>query len=118
MHEFSLAAELLTLIEDTARKNGARRVRSASLEIGELASVDGEALRFAFESQSAQTLAEGCVLDWRQVPLVVNCPTCGHTGPTDLLAVACGGCGGSPVRVVSGRGMRLVSIDVEDEADA
>ena len=40
MHEMALAEDVLRIVEDTARREGLRRVRAVWLEIGQLASVD------------------------------------------------------------------------------
>ena len=118
MHETALARELVAIIEEAARTNGVSRVSSATLELGDLACVSPDALEFAFSVHSQGTVAEGCALAMRRVPLVVSCPACGHESPGDRDVPGCPACGHVPVRVVSGREMRLVSIDAEEDADA
>ena len=46
MHEMSLAEGILQLIEETTRGENLKRVSAVYLELGQLASVDVEALRF------------------------------------------------------------------------
>ena len=115
MHEVSIASELLTTIERVARESGGRRVRAVDLVVGELAGVDADALSFAFEIVSRGTIAEGAVVTVDRAPLLGACGACGLEGPGDLEALACAGCGGSPVRVTGGRELRLTSIDIEDD---
>jgi hydrogenase nickel incorporation protein HypA/HybF len=114
MHEFTVAKEILRLIEQTANANEGRRALAATVEFGELTAVDPETLRFAFEQVAAGGPAAGCRLDCERTPLLVECTVCGHQGPATLTNLTCARCGGTPLRVVSGRGMRLVSVDLED----
>ena len=50
MHEMSLAEGVLQLVEETAMRENAQRVKLVVLEIGRLSSVEPEALRFCFEA--------------------------------------------------------------------
>jgi hydrogenase nickel incorporation protein HypA/HybF len=118
MHETSLAYDMLEIIEGVARDNGARRVRKARAEIGELTCIDPDALTFAFEAVCRGTVAEGCALQIVKLPLTLSCPSCGFEGPAEHELLGCPACEAQGARVLSGREMRLVSIDVEDEEDA
>ena len=114
MHEATLAQELLTIIEDVARKHDVQRVTTATIELGALSCVVPEALDFAFEVLRRNTVAEGCRLELKEAPLVVRCGACGYEGPSQRSISGCPQCSGVPVEVLSGREMRLLSIDVED----
>jgi hydrogenase nickel incorporation protein HypA/HybF len=115
MHEASIAQELLDLIARVAADNGATEVSVATVEVGELSSVEPDALSFAFEAMRRDTVARDCELVIERVPLVVECLSCGVTAPANRELLACSACGRIPVKVVSGREMRLVSIDVGDD---
>ena len=115
MHEASLVQSLLEQIGDVARKAGARRVTVARLEVGALSAVDPRALAFAFEVMRDGTVAADCVLRIEDKPLVVSCAGCGYEGVADPREPGCPGCGEVPVAVVSGRELRLLSLDVEDD---
>ena len=58
MHEMALAESVREIVEETARSSGARRVTAVRLEIGKLAQVEIEAMRFAFEVVKRGSLAE------------------------------------------------------------
>ena len=68
MHELSLAESALQIIEESARAEGFCRVRTVVLEIGQLASVEVEALRFCFDAVLRGSLAEGAALEIIEVP--------------------------------------------------
>ena len=63
MHEMSLADGVLQVIEDSAKANGFSRVKTVWLEIGELAGVEAEAMRFCFDAVVKGTLADGARLE-------------------------------------------------------
>jgi hydrogenase nickel incorporation protein HypA/HybF len=53
---------VLQIVEDAARAQSFQRVRLVQLEIGALAAVEAEAMRFCFDAVSRGTLAEGATL--------------------------------------------------------
>ena len=63
MHEASLAGGVLQLVEETARREGFARLLVLRLEAGQLAGVDGRALRFALESLAPGPLLDGARID-------------------------------------------------------
>ncbi|MBT9544063.1 MAG: hydrogenase maturation nickel metallochaperone HypA [Candidatus Sericytochromatia bacterium] len=62
MHEFSLLANLLRKIEDTAQRENASRVVSVSVKIGALAHISGSHFREHFEHAVRGTRCEGAEL--------------------------------------------------------
>ena len=80
MHEMSLAEGVLQLVEDTARREAASRVKTVVLEIGQMSSVEPEALRFCFESVTRGSIAQGATLEIVCVPGAGRLPTAAPTG--------------------------------------
>ena len=80
MHEMSLAEGMLQLVEDGARANAATGVKAVWLEIGALAQVEVEALRFCFDAVTRGTLAEGARLEIVTPPGLAWCMPCGAPG--------------------------------------
>jgi len=76
MHELSLTVSLLDIVEDYASKHGFQRVKALKLSFGRLSCLDPQALKFAFDVQSAGTRAEGAVLNFDVLPVRMNCLTC------------------------------------------
>lgn len=62
MHELGIAASVLEIVEAAAREHGLVSVRGVLLEVGRLAGVDPEALRFALEAVAPGTVLEGAEL--------------------------------------------------------
>ncbi len=63
MHEMTLAESVLQIVENAARREGLRRVRAVRLEIGQLSSVEPEAMRFCFDAVARDSVADGARLD-------------------------------------------------------
>ena len=112
MHEMSLAEGILQLVEDTARREGARRVKLVVLEIGSLASIEVEALRFCFDAVTRDSPAEGASLEIQTVPGAGWCLPCGATVPISALYDACPRCGSYQVQATAGTAMRVKEIEI------
>ena len=82
MHEMSLAEGVLQLVEDTAQREGACRVKLVVLEIGRMSSVEPEAIRFCFEAVVQGSIAQGAALEIIDVPGAGWCMVCAATVPT------------------------------------
>lgn len=113
MHEMSLAEGVLQLVEDTARRESARRVKLVVLEIGRLSSVEPEALKFCFEAVTHGSIAQGAALEIVAVPGVGWCMPCAETVPMQELYGACPKCGSHQVQPTGGTEMRVKEIEIE-----
>lgn len=113
MHELSLAQSVLEIIEEAARTQHFRRVRTVVLEIGQLAAVEADAMRFCFDSVVRGTLAEGAALQIVEIAGRGRCLDC-----EAMLAMAepyglCPACGSPRLQVVAGNRMRVKDLSVE-----
>ena len=114
MHEVALAANIIEIASDAARKAGSSRVALVRLRVGRLTCTDADSLRFAFEVSAVGTTAQGAGLDIETVPVTVTCSTCGKPGtPEDPLLLTCPHCDSPFVTVVTGRELVVTSIEVE-----
>jgi hydrogenase nickel incorporation protein HypA/HybF len=113
MHEMSLAMAVLQIVEDAASEQRFQRVKTVFLEIGELAAVEPEAMRFCFEAVIRGTLAEGAVLTVIEVAGEGLCFNCHQTVPLAARYDPCPACGGYPVQATGGTEMRVKELEVE-----
>ena len=113
MHELALAESVLRIIEDAARRDGFRRVRTVWLEIGELSSVEPEAMSFCFESVAKQSVAEGARLEIVSTKGSAWCVDCAETVAISAAGDACPRCGGYRLQVTGGAEMRVKELEVE-----
>lgn len=113
MHELSLAENLMRIIEDEAIKQRFHRVRSVTLEIGKLAAVEPEAMRFAFDAVTRDTLADSARLELIETPGQGRCADCAALVAMDEMLALCPQCGSGRVRVIGGDRMRVVELEAE-----
>jgi len=113
MHEMSLCEGMLRIIEDQARLHDFSRVRSVRLEIGALAAVDPEAMRFCFDAVTRGSVAEGARLDLLVPPGTAWCHHCGQTVEIAGRQDPCPLCDGFRLEVTGGAGMRIVDLEVD-----
>ncbi len=113
MHEMSLAMGVLQIVEDAACAQSFQRVKTVFLEIGELAAVEPEALRFCFDAVIRGTLAEGALLEVIEVAGEGLCFNCHQTVPLAARYDPCPACGGYPVQATGGTEMRVKELEVE-----
>lgn len=112
MHEFSLCESIIDTITTHARQQGFQRVQRVWLEIGALANVELDALRFAFEVVREHTLAAEAQLEILILPGQAWCLEC-----TQTIAIAqwfdpCPLCGGYQWRLTGGNEMRIKEMEV------
>ena len=112
MHEMALAESMLEIVETTARRNEAVGVRVVWVEIGALAQVERDALRFCFDAVTRGGLADGAELRIVDKPGVAWCMPCGGRVPLAALGDACPKCGGYQLQVVEGDDMRVMEIAI------
>ncbi len=113
MHEMSLAENVLLLIEEAAQVQGFRRVRAVWLEIGQLAGVEEEALRFCFDAVARGSIAQDARLEIVAQPGRGRCRQCAVLVPMATLLDACPQCGSYGLEVAGGGGMRVRELEVE-----
>jgi hydrogenase nickel incorporation protein HypA/HybF len=112
MHELSLVESAIQIIEDAARAQQFQRVRVVWLEVGCLAGVEPDALRFCFDAVSQGTVAQNARLEIVDAPGSGACADCGNVHPVRNFLDACPACGAYAVRVIGGTGMRVKELDV------
>jgi hydrogenase nickel incorporation protein HypA/HybF len=113
MHELSLSQGMLGLIEDSARRDGFTRVRTVWLQVGRLASVELESLRFCFDAVTRGSCAEGATLEIERTPGRAWCLTCSDSMTIEDTLAGCPRCGGHQLQVTGGDEMRVKELEVE-----
>jgi hydrogenase nickel incorporation protein HypA/HybF len=113
MHEMSLVEGVLQLLEDAAASQGFSRVKTVWLEIGQLAGVEKEALRFCFDVVMHDSIAHQAQLEIIELPGQGWCMQCACSVPMEELFGACPQCGSHQVQVTGGSEMRVKELEVE-----
>jgi hydrogenase nickel incorporation protein HypA/HybF len=107
MHEMSIAESVLGIVEESARREGFRRVKEVRLEIGRLAAVETEALRFCFDAVVRGSVAEGAALEIDETPGTAWCFGCTETVTVVARGDLCPRCGSAQLQVSGGTQMRV-----------
>jgi hydrogenase nickel incorporation protein HypA/HybF len=109
----SLAESVLQIVRDAARAEGFSHVKMVRLEIGQLAGVEPEAMRFCFEVVSRETLAHQARLEIVATPGEGWCIMCSRSVPIAARFEACPVCGSYQVQATGGLDMRVSELEVE-----
>lgn len=113
MHEMSIAESVLQIIEDSARSQGYARVRTVWLEIGQLAGVETESLRFCFDAVTRDSVAENARLEIIETAGQAWCMDCAGNVAVSSRYQPCPDCGSLQVEVTGGEEMRVKELEVE-----
>jgi hydrogenase nickel incorporation protein HypA/HybF len=115
MHELSLAAGILQIVEAAAVRDRFRRVAQLHLEAGALAGVEPQALRFALDAVAAGTCLEGATITIAEPPGSAWCPQCAGTVAVTQRAEPCPRCGGPTLHATGGDALRVLDLVVFDD---
>jgi hydrogenase nickel incorporation protein HypA/HybF len=108
----SLAEGIVGVIEESARAQGFSTVRTVWLEIGRLAAVEVEALRFSFDVVKRGTVADGAELEIIDVPGTAWCMQCSDSVEIAQRGDECPRCGSYQLQVSGGDAMRVKELEV------
>ena len=78
MHEYSLVQSLVGRVEDLVRQRRATAVHRVVVSVGELAGLDPELFRTAYDTFRAGTACAGAAMELRSIPARWTCPGCGR----------------------------------------
>ena len=112
MHEMSLAEGVIGVVEEAARAHAPCSVRTVRLEIGALAAVECEALRFAFEVVRRGSVAEQAELDIVRGPGAAWCMQCSRSVAIEARGEPCPDCGSWQLQVTDGEQMRVRELEL------
>ena len=113
MHELSLTQNLIEIAEEHARRENATVITSVTMEIGALSGVMPEAVEFAFEACTKNTLAEGALLEIRHIPALGRCQKCGQECEMESLLDGCSACGSYALDILKGQEMALIELEID-----
>jgi hydrogenase nickel incorporation protein HypA/HybF len=110
VHERSLAQALWAQAERLRQEHGAARVLALQVAVGELAGVEPELLRSAFDLLVQSSGAVGTRIELERVPLEARCDDCGVEFPVHRFRFLCPGCGGKGLTILRGEHLILQAV--------
>ncbi len=113
MHEMSLSQGVIDVIEAASRREKFGRVRTVWLEIGRLAAVEPEAIRFCFDVVAKGSCAEGARLEIVAIPGSGWCLMCSDSITVNDPLAGCPACGSHQIQVTGGDDLRVKELEVD-----
>lgn len=124
MHELSMAQGILNAVLETAEANDAIKVTDMVIEIGKLAMLNPEQLKFMLGVLCKDTIAENAEIVIEDIDVEIKCYNCDFEGIADVddsdhyaLMILCPKCESHRVEVLNGRDVTVKNISIEREDD-
>ena len=114
MHELSIAQSVLEAVKAEAVRHPGTKPAKVGLKIGELASVDPDALRFGFEVLTRDTALEGLQLEIEFCPRRHRCLDCGTEFNVKDFDFRCPGCQSTRNDCISGDQLEIAYLELEE----
>src|SRR5689334_13862770 len=111
MHELSLCRMILEIVNKQASERKCQQITRISLELGQLAAVDEQVLKFCFGVAAAGTLAEHAILDIIPIEGKAICDFCQKTVRLKNYYDGCDSCGRFSLQVIEGEALRVKSME-------
>jgi hydrogenase nickel incorporation protein HypA/HybF len=113
MHEMGITSGILASVVDAAEAEGATRINSVTVSIGDLTEIVEDALQFAWEALTPGTMAEGSELIVVHVPAKSRCVKCKAEFEHTKYEMLCPECDCFLIEQITGRELRIDSLDVD-----
>lgn len=113
MHEMSICESIVSVIEQQAVTQKFKKVTMVRLEIGPLAGIELEALRFSFDVVTRGGIAEHAKLEVIELPVKGWCMPCAKSVAVKERFDACPECGSYQVQINGGDELRIKEMEVD-----
>ena len=108
MHELGITRNIVAIVTENA---GEQQVKSVTLDIGKLAAIMPDAIRFCFDVCSKDTLLEQATLEINEIPGMGRCNSCGEEFELDQLFGHCS-CGSHHITCIAGEELKIKEMEV------
>jgi hydrogenase nickel incorporation protein HypA/HybF len=109
MHEMGITQSIVAIVSEQA---AGRKVKRVTLEIGKLAAIMPDAIRFCFDVVAQGSALDGAALDILEIPGRARCLDCGG----DVLLIDVFGscaCGSRKLERLTGEELNIKSMELE-----
>ena len=113
MHEMSICESIISVIEQQAVAQSFEKVNMVRLEVGAMAGVELEALRFSFDVVTRGSIADGAKLDVIELPVTGWCMPCAKEISVRERYDACPDCGSYQIQITGGEELRIKEMEVD-----
>lgn len=112
MHEISIASGILRIVQASAAREHFCRVAQLQLEIGSLAGVEAQALRFALRAMMSDTCLEDSEISINEIHGNADCLDCMANVEISSHLDACPRCGSYALQATGGFDVRIADLVV------
>lgn len=113
MHELSIVMEVVKQVDKIAQENHVQKVKSVTVEVGEVSGVVKDYFVDAFNwAKNRNELLKECELNYITIEAISYCEDCKKTYPTTKYAKECPYCHSERTYLVSGRDFMIKEIKV------
>jgi hydrogenase nickel incorporation protein HypA/HybF len=109
VHELAITQDMVAAVAETV---GPARVARVRLQVGRLAGVMPDAMRFCFEACARGTTLEGAALEIDEIGASGRCRRCDAEMAMTTFLDACR-CGSTDVELLTGQELRIKDVEVE-----
>ena len=118
MHELSIVMEVVRQVEKLAKEHNVDKVKSVTVEVGEVSGVVKEYFLDAFNWMCKRTpLMQECELNYITIQAISYCQDCKKTYPTTEYAKECPYCHSSHTYLISGKDFMIKDIKVVNKGE-
>ncbi|RBQ24530.1 putative hydrogenase nickel incorporation protein HypA [Candidatus Methanobinarius endosymbioticus] len=124
MHELSMTAGILKAVISNAEENDATEVTEVIVEIGKLALLNPEQVKFMLDVLSEDTIAKDAKFVMEEIPIEIKCKECGYIGEADnddldhyAPMVECPKCENKLIEITNGKDCIVKNIIIEKPDD-
>jgi hydrogenase nickel incorporation protein HypA/HybF len=110
MHELVITQRIVEAVCEVA---GEARVIRVRLEIGNLAGVVADSIRFCFDLCTRSTVLEGAALQIHEVAALARCHSCNAEFLVENSLALCG-CGSANVEILAGHELRIKEVELQN----
>ena len=110
MHEYGLTQNIIDTVCQRASKEGLSAITKIKLEIGSLALIEEQSIRFYFDICRQHTLAQASTLEIHHIAARARCLACGHQTEYGSILAQCR-CGSVRLDWQTGREMTIASME-------
>jgi hydrogenase nickel incorporation protein HypA/HybF len=109
MHEMGITRSIVAIVAEQA---AGRKVTRVTLEIGKLAAIMPDAIRFCFDVVAKGSALDGATLDIVEIEGRARCLDCGSDIVLAEIIARCG-CGSRRLERIAGEELNIKSMEVE-----
>ena len=124
MHELSMADGILKAVLENAQKNEATEVIEVTIEIGKMALINPEQVKFMLDVLKEDTIAKTAKFLIEEIPVEIQCSKCGFEGEANsddldhyTPMVECPDCENKRVTILNGKDCIVKNIIIEKPDD-